>query len=187
MMRPVACTNTGGPLCCLGMLLWCLACWSAGGRAGLEGGRKETAGAWNVAAFRREGRPAAHTTAACRRLRRCRLAVAAGRPNAASGRQGDRLDWGPAAGGWARHCEAALGAATSAAMPRLLRLAGWCGGGLGAWGRGAVVGPAGGRLVKAELTRGGGRGRQPASDLGVFGVGPPQAVALGFCHPMCCA
>lgn len=39
-------------------------CSGCCGRVLLAGGRNDTAGAWKVAAFRREGRLAAHTTAA---------------------------------------------------------------------------------------------------------------------------
>ena len=85
MMRPVACTNTGGPLCCLGAAARASSAWVA---LLLElGGRKETEGAWKVAAARRDGRSEAHTASCCRRVRR---PAAAALPRM-SGRQGDRL------------------------------------------------------------------------------------------------
>lgn len=104
-MRPVACTNTGGPVDGLGAAVR-VGC--SAGRVLLAGGRKDTEGAWKVAAERREGREgrAAEqvTTAAWRRVRR--LAAAAGRHSCrASGRQGDAaprpelLAWGQLA--WA--------------------------------------------------------------------------------------
>lgn len=65
-MRPVALTNTGGPVCCLGAAARAPSALSA--LLGL-GGRNETDGAWKVAAASREGREADLAARCCGRVR----------------------------------------------------------------------------------------------------------------------
>lgn len=154
-MRPVACTNTGGPMF-LGVLVWMG--FSGGGRTALEGGRKETEGAWKVAAAARVGRGCAAeeqvtSTAACRRERRLADAAAAPtgrRPRAgraaASGRQGDckyaccGATEGPAAQLCARRPQEAAKLGPSTACAAAMALGCWLGRKGRCWARGSGAG-----------------------------------------------